>query len=210
MRILACGERAVLAELGDLAEVMSLDRVLRATSPPGVIDVVPAARTVLVRFDPEVVNAQEISAWITRAKGDPGTAEVHLVAPPGATIVIPVRYDGEDLTSVAAACGLTPAEVITLHTESEFTVAFCGFAPGFAYLAGVPDILRVARRPTPRTRVPAGSVALADEFSAVYPQASPGGWQLIGHTELTVFDVDGEIPAPLTPGTRVRFVEVRR
>lgn len=201
----------MLAELDNLTQVMALDRALRAGPPSGVIDIVPAARTVLVRFDPELVAGPVIRSWITadRSGSDVDHHSGSSMVPPR-TVVIPVVYDGDDLADVAHAVGLAPAEVVALHTETVFTVAFCGFAPGFAYLTGVPDELRVARRPEPRTRVPAGSVALADEFTSIYPQSSPGGWQLIGRTDLAVFDADRDPPALLTPGTTVRFVEAGR
>ena len=204
MRILRCGEAALLTELDDLTQVMALDRELRSTRLTGVIDIVPAARTVFVRFDPATVQAEAIRAWITASTGAAPDDPVQ-VSPTSGTLVIPVVYDGDDLAEVARTCGLTPDEVVARHTESVFTVAFCGFAPGFAYLTGVPAVLRVARRSAPRTRVPGGSVALADEFTAVYPQDSPGGWQLIGRTELRVFDVNRDPPALLVPGTKIRF-----
>jgi KipI family sensor histidine kinase inhibitor len=120
-------------------------------------------------------------------------------------VELPTRYDGEDLELVARYWGVGPDEVIERHTATEFTVAFCGFAPGFGYLTGLPAELAVPRLATPRARVPAGSVALAGRYTGVYPSASPGGWLLIGQTELTLFDVDADPPALLAPGTSVRF-----
>jgi KipI family sensor histidine kinase inhibitor len=212
VRILEYGDSALLVELGGLSEVMTLDHQLRGAVPAGVIDIVPAARTVLVRFDPQIVGRQQITSWIAgrTPDGDESSHSLRSPALPGDATVIPVHYDGEDLAAVAATCGLSPEGVIALHTQALFTVAFCGFAPGFGYLTGTPEQFRVPRRASPRTRVPAGSVALADEFSAVYPQESPGGWQLIGRTDVVVFDVDRNPPALLTPGTRVRFVEAGR
>jgi KipI family sensor histidine kinase inhibitor len=116
-----------------------------------------------------------------------------------------VTYDGPDLAEVASLTGLSEAAVVTAHTESVWTVGFGGFAPGFAYLTGGDPRLHVPRRGTPRPSVPAGSVGLAGEFSGVYPRSSPGGWQLIGHTDVDLFDVDRDPPALLQPGTRVRF-----
>jgi KipI family sensor histidine kinase inhibitor len=122
-------------------------------------------------------------------------------------IEIPVHYDGPDLAAVARLTELSVAEVIAAHTGSDWRVAFCGFAPGFAYLSWGDPRLAVPRRQQPRTSVPSGSVALAGEFSAIYPRSSPGGWQLIGHTDMVVFDVAREPPALLQPGMTVRFVE---
>jgi KipI family sensor histidine kinase inhibitor len=124
-------------------------------------------------------------------------------------IEISVRYDGEDLAEVAESIGGTVEEVVRLHSEAEYTVAFCGFSPGFAYLAGLPERLHLPRRDTPRVRVPAGSVAIAAHYSAIYPSPSPGGWHLLGCTEDVVWDVHEHPPTRLRPGTRVRFVGIR-
>lgn len=196
------GDSALLVEVADLTQVVALDRALRVERPGWVSDVIPAARTVLVRFDAGRATMGQVSSWIEAAGH---TAAPAAAAPP--TLQIPVRYDGADLAQVAALTDLSVGEVAALHTGADFTVAFCGFAPGFAYLTGLPAALRVPRRSSPRTRVPAGAVALADEFSAVYPRASPGGWQLIGSTDLTLFDVERDPPALLSPGDRVRFVQ---
>ena len=123
-----------------------------------------------------------------------------------APVEIPVTYDGPDLDEVCAHIGLTRDELIALHTGTTLTAAFCGFAPGFAYLAGLPARLHVARRPTPRTQVASGAVGLAGEFTGIYPRASPGGWQIIGHTVLALWDETRDPPNLLAPGTRVRFV----
>jgi len=123
-------------------------------------------------------------------------------------VEIVVRYDGADLAEVAAMTGLDPAEVVRAHTSTLWRVAFGGFVPGFGYLVGGDPRLQVPRRESPRTRVPAGSVALAGEFTGVYPRASPGGWQLIGTTDAVLWDPDRSPPAVLTPGTRVRFVDI--
>lgn len=197
------GESAVLVELDDLRQVLALDRALRRNAPGWVSDLIPAARTLLVRFDADVVTAQDVSSWVDAAEPTGTTA-----GPVAPTVEIPVRYDGPDLAEVAGLTGLTVDEVIARHTGAQFVVAFCGFAPGFAYLTGVPAALRVPRRPSPRTAVPAGAVALADEFSAVYPRASPGGWQLIGSTTLPMFDLDREPAVLLAPGIPVRFVRI--
>jgi biotin-dependent carboxylase-like uncharacterized protein len=125
-------------------------------------------------------------------------------------VEIPVRYDGEDLAEVAGMLGVTTEEVVRRHTDAEYTVAFTGFAPGFAYLSGGDTGLEVPRRKTPRTRIPAGAVGLAGAFSGVYPQAGPGGWQIIGVTPLAMFDLSRDPPALLQPGFRVRFRDLAR
>lgn len=202
-RLLPFGDGGLLAELDDLDAVLSLVGVLAHARPPGIVDVVPAARTVLVQFDGRIPRGA-VADWIRSA-----APHQRLRGSGSAPVVVPVHYDGPDLAAVADRTGLTPAEVIDLHTGADLTVAFCGFAPGFAYLTGLPAELHVPRRDLPRTRVPTGSVALADEFTGVYPRHSPGGWQLIGRTDLVVFDLDRSPPALLTPGTAVRFVPAR-
>ena len=201
-RLIQCGDGAVLIELDGLADVRQLVRSLRPNRPAGVLDVIPAARTVLVRFATDLVSREEVTRWVLSAAA---------VAPPtgqdSPEVIVPVRYDGPDLAEVAALAGLTTTEVVNLHTEARYTVAFCGFAPGFGYLVGSPAALQVPRRSSPRTTVPAGSVGLAGEFTGIYPRASPGGWQLIGTTDLELFDLRRDPPALLGPGVRVRFVE---
>jgi KipI family sensor histidine kinase inhibitor len=162
----------------------------------GAVEVVPAARTVLLDglADPEPVLTL-VAGWTA-----PPAPET-----PGAEVELPVRYDGADLDEVARQWQVDTAEVLRIHTETEFTVAFCGFAPGFAYCTGLPTGLAVRRRSSPRTAVPPGSVALAGEYTGVYPTASPGGWQLIGRTDAALWQPDRDPPALLVPGTRVRF-----
>jgi KipI family sensor histidine kinase inhibitor len=200
MRLLPCGERAVLVELEDLDAVLGLHAALAGGPPAGVTELVPAARTLLVRFDPRATDAARLGAALEAVSFTPGAS------PEGETVEIPVTYDGEDLDDVASLSGLSRDEVIEAHAAGEYVVAFCGFAPGFGYLTGLDERLHVPRRDDPRTRVPAGAVAIADRFAAVYPRASPGGWQLIGSTDEPLWDVDRDPPARLTPGTKVRFV----
>jgi KipI family sensor histidine kinase inhibitor len=188
-------------ELADLDQVTGLHAELRRTPPDGIVDLVPAARTVLVVFDRLVTSADKLAADIRGRRIDPGTG------PEAGLVELPVRYDGADLAEVARLAGLTESEVATRHSGREYRVAFCGFAPGFAYIAGGDPALRVPRRASPRTRVPAGSVGLADEFTGVYPREMPGGWQLIGRTDAVLWDLDRDPPVLLPPGTRVRFVE---
>jgi KipI family sensor histidine kinase inhibitor len=200
VRFLPCGDQGLLVEVDTLDEALGLFRSLERDLPPGVTDLVPASRTVLLRLAPGADPAAAERA-VRAADSTPGERE------PGPLVRIPVRYDGEDLGAVAASTGLTEREVVRLHTGCEWTVAFGGFAPGFAYLTGGPAELRVPRRAESRVRVPAGSVGLAGEFSGVYPRSSPGGWQLIGRTELAVWREDRDPPALLRPGARVRFEE---
>ncbi|HEX2075031.1 MAG TPA: allophanate hydrolase subunit 1 [Geodermatophilus sp.] len=202
MRVLPSGSTALLVEVDGLEEVLGLYAALTADRPAGVVDIVPAARTVLLVTDP----AQTSLAAVERAVRH--TAPRRDSAGSGERVEIPVRYDGEDLPEVAALLGVDPAEVVRRHTGREWTVAFCGFAPGFGYCTQEGADWNVPRRSTPRTRVPPGSVALAGEFTGVYPRESPGGWQLIGRTDVAVFDLSREPAALLRPGVRVRFVDV--
>jgi KipI family sensor histidine kinase inhibitor len=206
VRLLPCGDAAVLVELDGPAAVLAAQRALVGASLAGVVDVVPAARTVLVRAAPGRLDAAAVAAAVrgglARAP-EPGGA-----AAPGELVEVPVVYDGEDLPEVAALTGLPVEEVVAAHTGAGWTVAFTGFAPGFGYLVGGDPRLWVPRRAQPRTRVPAGSVALAGEHSGVYPRASPGGWQLLGRTDLVVWDAERDPPALLRPGVRVRFTAV--
>ncbi|NRQ36052.1 allophanate hydrolase subunit 1 [Nonomuraea sp. NN258] len=199
-----CGDSALLVELDGIDQVIALYDALAADPPPGVTELLPAARTLLVRFDPADAGAlavrDRVSAAARAARPRARTA------PAESPVVIPVVYDGEDLAEVAALTGLTVPEVVRAHTATPWTVAFCGFTPGFGYLTGGDPRLAVPRCGESRVRVPAGSIALAAGFSAVYPRESPGGWQLIGRTDVPVWDLDTDPPALLRPGTRVRFV----
>lgn len=200
MRFLPCADHGVLVEVGSLDAAMALYGALADRPPPGVDGLVPAARTVLLRLAPGADPARVEQAVRGIELGQAGGAAGELVR-------IPVVYDGEDLPWVAEAAGLSVREVVQLHTGAVWTVAFGGFAPGFGYLAGGPPELTVPRRAESRTRVPAGAVGLAGEFSGVYPRPSPGGWQLIGRTELEMWREDRTPPALLRPGVRVRFEE---
>jgi KipI family sensor histidine kinase inhibitor len=207
--LLTCGEHAVLVEVAGLDEVLALAQAIReavaaaATEFTGVVDVVPAARTVLVilRHDAAIAPVRQAVLSLPAAPRNdlPASEEVTEIL---------VHYDGPDLDEVAALTGLSVEEVIVAHTGSDWRVAFGGFAPGFAYLVGGDPRLEVPRRSEPRTSVPGGSVALAGEFSAIYPRSSPGGWQLIGRTDTALFDPDREPPALLRSGGAVRFVAV--
>jgi 5-oxoprolinase (ATP-hydrolysing) subunit B len=201
-RLLPYGPGGWLVEL-DEHDVIGYAAAARAIAHHGVAEVVPGARTVLVRVgDPGALG--EIGAILVELEPQP-VAEATT-----RSVEIPVTYDGEDLDAVAVATGLSAGEVAARHSTSTYTCAFCGFAPGFAYLVGLDPALHLPRRATPRTRVPAGSVAIAAEYSAVYPSASPGGWHVIGRSTLALWDPLRERAALVEPGTSVRFVPVGR
>lgn len=201
MRILDVGDRALLAEFDGLDATLAHYRAMVAERHPAVTELVPAARTVLVRF--EGVRPDVIAAWMRATTPSPADRTT-----PVDVVEIPVRYDGPDLDEVAVLTGLGIDGVIDAHTGQTWTVAFVGFSPGFGYLVGEDARLHVPRRSSPRTTVPAGAVGLAGEFSGVYPRSSPGGWQLIGTTTETMWDVDRNPPALLRPGAAVTFVAV--
>lgn len=202
MRMLPSGTTALLVELDDLDQVLAFYAALTDGPPLGVVDIVPAARTVLLVIDPAVTSLAALDTALRRTTPRPGRRA------PGPLVEIPVTYDGPDLAEAAELLGCDDGELVNRHTATEWTVAFCGFAPGFGYLTSPDWSFQVPRRPTPRTRVPPGSVALAGEFTGVYPRSSPGGWELVGRTELVVFDLSHDPAALLRPGTRVRFVDV--
>ena len=198
------GDRALMLQCGSTAEVLAWVDALRAAALHGVLDIVPAARTVLVKLDDPRLQAV-IRQRLRRMRVTP---DVAAPADRTADVVIDVVYDGPDLPEVANHTGLTAAQVINAHTSTLWRVGFNGFAPGFAYLVDGDARLRVPRRSEPRTSVPAGSVALAGEFSAIYPRQSPGGWQLIGHTDAVLWDLERPSPALLTQGMWVQFQAV--
>jgi KipI family sensor histidine kinase inhibitor len=202
------GDQALLLEFDDTAEVLAWTDALRQADLTGVLDVVPASRTVLMKLAAPR-HREATRQRLSKLRIDP--AAVAVAPPPGQRpdVVLDVTYDGADLEEVARLTGMSPDEVVAAHTATPLRVGFGGFAPGFAYLIGGDPRLHVPRRAEPRTRVPAGSVALAGEFSGVYPRESPGGWQLIGHTTATLWDIDREQPALLTPGMWVQFQEAR-
>ncbi|MCF6509272.1 allophanate hydrolase subunit 1 [Blastococcus sp. MG754426] len=197
-RATAYGDRAVLVEAADPADVPGLHAALLAAPLTGQADLVPAARTVLVLLDRPVTD-RDLAALQRLVPAVPGDGSAR------EPVVLPVVFDGPDLAEVARRTGRTADGVVAALTGAALTVAFGGFAPGFGYLTGLPADLHVPRRATPRTRVPAGSVGLAGPYAGVYPRASPGGWQLVGRTDAVLFDVDRDPPALLAPGTPVRF-----
>ncbi|USX50406.1 5-oxoprolinase subunit PxpB [Lentzea sp. HUAS12] len=193
MLLRRCGTDALLVEVDSLTEVAAVRAALEKLD--GIEELVPAARTVLVKGALPAVREALRAVDLTKA---PTTHPRE--------ITIPVVYDGPDLDLVAETAGTTPDEVVKLHTDATYEVAFCGFAPGFGYLTGLPHPLQQPRLDSPRTKVPQGSVGIAGEFTAAYPRATPGGWRLIGRTEITLFDAKAETPALLQPGDLVRFV----
>ncbi|WP_085246738.1 5-oxoprolinase/urea amidolyase family protein [Gilliamella mensalis] len=205
MRFLPVNVDAFIVELTTLEQTMALTNALQSVFMHWHIEeIIPAARTILIRYNPIATNANTLVKHI--AKLDISAS----VMQSGELVTIPVHYNGEDLAQVAEYLGITVAQVIARHTNNEYQVAFCGFAPGFAYMVSKNAQFNVPRRKSPRVRIPAGSVALAGEFSSVYPRASPGGWQLIGITDIAVWDLNRDKPALLKPGSRVNFVDATK
>ena len=198
MQVLPAGPEALLVELADASQVRLLYADLRRDLRCR--DLVPGARTVLLDGLEDLADARGyLAAWSPSGRPEDGEAR---------TVELPTTYDGEDLDDVARRWDMTRAEAVATHTGTTFTVAFVGFAPGFAYCTGLPPELAVPRLDRPRPRVPAGAVGVAGEYTAAYPTASPGGWRLLGRTTARLWDAARDEPALLAPGTRVRFVEV--
>src|SRR5262249_34976122 len=198
IRIRAAGDRGALLELPD-GTAARVARVL-AAELRDLVDVVPGHRTVLVTWAER--PPQDLAPLATRAIHQRESQA------DAATIAIPVVYDGSDLGTVSELTGLSVDEIVATHTPPDYTVAFLGFAPGFAYLVGGDVRLHVPRLDEPRRRVPEGSVAIAGPYSGVYPREGPGGWRLLGTTQAVPFDSARRPPALLAPGDRVRFVPV--
>ncbi|WP_237242967.1 urea amidolyase family protein [Rothia nasimurium] len=196
------GLLAVMVDCRTLENALHLHGHLQQHPAQGQVELVPAAQTVLVRFASAEHAAIFLAApHLPQASGDVRTH--------GRTVTIPVVYDGQDLTDVANHLGISEQAVIYAHTTGHWSVAFAGFAPGFFYLHRHDNVLDVPRRATPRTSVPAGAVGLAGDFSGIYPRTSPGGWQLIGHTNAPLWDLTQNPPALLEPGMQVQFEAVR-
>lgn len=194
-----CGDSGWLLDLPGDAEVYRWAAAVRGAGLAGVVEIVPGFTTLLVEFDPACTTPAAMRDALGKLElGDEKQSEE-------VRHVIDVRYDGEDLGEVARLTGLTAAEVVAAHTGTPWRVSFCGFAPGFSYLVGGDPRLQVPRRNEARIRVPAGAVAIAGQFSSIYPRASPGGWQLLGHTDVTLWDEQSDPPALLLPGAVVEF-----
>ena len=203
-------ESGLLVVLGDdidptvTARVMTLTAAIDAAALPGVVDVVPSYATILLAFDPTATDTDAVVAAVYRLAADTSATE----SAPARTVTIPVAYAGErgpDLADVAVHTGLDPAQVVARHAAADYRVACMGFAPGFAYLVGLPPELATPRRATPRTRVPAGSVGIGGAQTGIYPAETPGGWHLIGRTPVRLFDQERPEPFFLRPGDHVRF-----
>lgn len=197
------GEAALLVEVESPGRAQAMASSLRANPLTGVLEGVPGMDSVLVELDPggpePIAVVPGLVERLAAIGADVGVGALH---------TIPVIYDGRDLAEVASLAGMTPGDVVAAHSSIELRVLFCGFAPGFAYLGDLPAALRVDRLATPRTRTPEGSVAIAGAMSGIYPADLPGGWRVIGHTDVTLFDPRRDPPALLLPGDRVRFTPV--
>lgn len=210
--IASLGESALLVTLGDrvdreiAARVHGATLALRAAAIPGVEEIVPAYASLAVYFDRARVTRTSLERIVTSIVADAIREPAAFGA--GRLVEIPTRYDGEDLDAVARATGLDAVDVVTRHAARTYTVYALGFAPGFAYLGDLDPALVLPRRATPRTRVPAGSVAIAGAQTAVYPASTPGGWHLIGTTSLVMFDARRDPVTLLEVGDEVRFVPV--
>lgn len=194
------GDGALLVDVGSADTAQALAASLRSDPPAGVLESVPGLGSVLVELEPLTTDPAGLVEELEQRMADLAPARLS-----GTLHTIAVVYDGPDLDEVAALTGLSPAEVVELHSSVELTVLFCGFAPGFAYLGDLPPALRVDRLARPRTRTPAGSVAIAGSMSGIYPADLPGGWRVIGRASVALFDPRREPPALLLPGDRVRF-----
>jgi KipI family sensor histidine kinase inhibitor len=199
--VLDYGDQALLLQFDNTTDVLAWAAAIREAALPGVLDIVPASRTVLLKL----AGPRHQGAVRRRLRTLRVDADMAATASPQEPTVIDVVYDGADLAEVAERTGLTTAQVINAHTATPWQVGFGGFAPGFAYLIGGDPRLAVPRRSEPRSSVPAGAVGLAGEFTGIYPRRSPGGWQLIGHTDVVLWDIDRPNPALLTPGMWVQF-----
>ncbi|GAA1522505.1 KipI family sensor histidine kinase inhibitor [Agromyces terreus] len=201
-RLLPSGEAALLVECDSLDEVLALHDALEAARRPGVVELVPAARTLLVSVDPERMPLESAATWIRRIPAEAGS---RVAGAHAETVTIPVVYDGADLAATAASLHVSVEALVARHSGIEWRVAFVGFAPGFGYLVSDEWPFEVPRLDAPRARVPGGSVAVAGAFAGVYPRQSPGGWRLLGRTDAPLWDPAASEPALLAPGRRVRF-----
>ena len=199
MNIRFWGDSALLVEVQDFHAAQRLREMLLARAFTGIRELVPGYRSLLIEADPLTADLAGIARRL------PQLTQQSMFLPAPRQQEIEVHYDGEDLEAVARATGLAVQEVIRRHAAAHYTVAFLGFAPGFPYLVGLDAALRVPRLKTPRTHVPAGAVAIAGEFTGIYPQATPGGWRLLGHTDACLFNPALALPALLAPGDQVRF-----
>ena len=206
-RLLPSGDAALLVECDSLDEVLALHDALAAEPPAGLVELVPAARTILVVVDPERLPLESAATWVRRIPAETAARRRGRVAD---EVTVDVVYDGDDLASTAELLGVSAEALVSHHQAAEWRVAFIGFAPGFGYLVSDDWPFEVPRLDAPRPRVPSGAVALAGGFAGVYPRQSPGGWRLIGRTGAALWDPAADSPALFVPGRRVRFREVGR
>lgn len=209
---LPCGDSALVLELGDRidadvnARIISLAAQVEAEAIPGVTEIVPSYRSLLVRYDPEIVRGRALEERLADLSLRPQSGRA-----PGRRWRVPVVYGGtvgQDLDEIAAMKGLSPDEVIAHHAGNEYRVFMIGFAPGFAYLGGLPPILHVPRLQTPRQNIPAGAIGIGGQQGSVNSVAGPSGWRFIGWTPVKVFDPAREVPFLLQAGDRVRFAPI--
>ena len=209
------GDRSILVELGDTISpdvnrrVQQLMLQLRQAPLPGVREIAPGYRSLLVVYDPLTIAPAELKERIATAAAQPGIAGL----PQAKRLTVPVFYGGDygpDLEAVAGHLGISTDEVIRLHTETSYRVYMIGFTPGYPYMGELPAALAVPRRSTPRTRVPKGSVGIAQRQTGIYPVESPGGWQIIGWTPIELFDPSRQLPSLLEMGDRVKFEAVQQ
>lgn len=213
--IQALGDGALIARFGEaidaqvVARVQAVAQRLRASAPAQVVDIVPAYASIAVFAAPDAAATDaallgRLERWFAECIDSACATQA-----PSRVVEIPVRYDGADLAHIAAHTGLDADEVVHRHACGQYTVAMLGFAPGFPYLLGLDPALATPRRAQPRTQVAAGSVGIGGAQTGIYPRASPGGWQILGHTPLSLFDAARPEPSLLQPGDRVRLVPVR-
>ncbi|HXF54324.1 MAG TPA: 5-oxoprolinase subunit PxpB [Hyphomicrobiaceae bacterium] len=214
VRILSAGDTALTVEFGETAErrlseaVLALDARLAASRPRGVVELIPTLRSLTIHYDPCVTSAAELSCTV-----EPLLNGLERQPLRGRRWVIPVCYSADfapDLKEVAERSGLSPKQVIDLHTSVDYRIYMLGFLPGYPYMGEVPQQLRLPRRQSPRTSVPAGSVAIASMMTAIYPLESPGGWHLIGRSPVRLFEAERDPAVLLAPGDRVRFAAITR
>lgn len=199
MNVRPMGDRALLVDTLSSAEAQNLRRALLSASFPGVRELVPGYCSLLLITDPLAVDLDALADRIPEFLRAPATARA------ARSHDVPVRYGGEDLATAAKQLGMSAEEVVRRHSGATYVVAFLGFAPGFPYLTGLDPKLSLPRLTTPRVRTPEGAVAVAGEFTGIYPQSTPGGWRVLGLTTLKLFDANHETPALFAPGDHVRF-----
>lgn len=203
-RLRVIGESGILVELRDPVERRLLHAALLQNPAPALTELVPAAVTIMLK----TATAEAIPAVLEHLRALLASGIEEVAAADVEPTIIEVRYDGEDLAAVAEILGISERDVVARHTGQLWTVEFAGFMPGFGYMSGAAGGMTVPRRQSPRTRIPPGSVALAGDFTGIYPQASPGGWQLIGTTDAVLWDTEATPPTVMVPGARIQFVEV--